>query len=140
MGKDVFKANDFAELMERYNPLAFKDEEGKIMLFKSYQEAYTELLNRLYKAGPKLIDVVVFAVDTWGMTLSDAQRFVASWRTNGFRKNELYLIDWETGGVERDQDLEQIARGCHLITETTFNKDMFKYSLMKFLIDKGFKC
>lgn len=122
---------DLGDFLEQYNPLAFKDASGKIMYFKTYVEAYEELLNRIYKAGPYMVDAVLFCTDTYGMKLQDAQRFVNSWQRYVGVENQFFLIDWKTGGSTRDSDLEKFARGLHLLTETKFNKDMFLYALDK---------
>ena len=134
MKKYILKPRDLVDLIENYNPFAFKDEKQQVMLFRTYEEAYYELFKRIYAAGPIMVDAVVFCVDQWGMTLADAQRFVALWRHSTFKKDELYTFDWETGGTERDKDLEAFARGCHLISETKFNRDMFNYALERFLV------
>lgn len=135
MGKKYVRALGLEELIERYNPFAFKDEKNRIEMYETYEKAYYELFRRIYAAGPKMVDAVVFCVDTWGMTLADAQRFVALWRPMMRKKDELFQFDWKDGGTERDRDLEVFARGCHLISETRFNKDMFSYALERWLHD-----
>lgn len=122
---------DIGDFLERYNPLAFKDARGNIMYFKTYEEAYCELLDRLYLAGPYMIDAVLFCVNTYGMSNVDAQRFVNSWQRHVGAEEQFFMIDWKTGGRKRDMDLETFARGLHLLAETKFNKDMFLSALDK---------
>lgn len=128
----MYSANiDLGEFLELYNPLAFKDARGNIMYFKTYVEAYEELFDRLYKAGPYMIDAVVFCMDNYGMKIQDAQRFVNSWQRYIDVQKQYFLIDWKTGGKERDLQLEKFARGLHLLLESKFNKDMFLCALDK---------
>lgn len=139
MAKLKIQVSDIAELVELYNPFGFKDAKGRIMVFRTYDEAYYELLERIYKAGPKMVDAVLFAVDTWGMPLADAQRFVGSWKMVCGQKEPEFFFDWETGGRDRDTSLERFARGMHLISETKFNSDMFKNALERFKAKIGVK-
>lgn len=125
---------DLGEFLEQYNPLAFKDASGKIMYFKTYVEAYCELLDRLYKAGPYMVDAVLFCMNNYNMKIQDAQRFVNSWQRYVGAENQFFMIDWKTGGSERDKQLETFARGLHLLAETKFNKDMFLFALEKMKI------
>lgn len=122
---------DIATFIEQYNPLALKDAKGTVMYFKTYADCYEELLDRLYKSGPYMIDCVVFCMDTYGMKIQDAKRFVNSWQRYVDISEDFVLIDWLSGGKTRDQQLEKVARALHLLTETKFQKDMFLYALLK---------
>lgn len=123
---------DIGEFLELYNPLAFKDARGHIMYFKTYEDAYLEMLERVYKAGPKMVDAVLFCMNTYGMKLQEAQRFVNSWQRYCGFKDQFMLLDWKTGGAERDKDLESFAKGLHMLVEAHFNKAMFLSALSKF--------
>lgn len=137
MSRLKIKVKDITELIEQYNPFAFKDGKGRIMAFPSYNQAYYELFSRLYKAGPKMVDAVLFAIDTWGMSLQDAQRFIASWKMVVGQESSDFFFDWQHGGAERDKTLERFAKGMHLISETKFNSDMFRDALTRFKISIG---
>lgn len=132
MSNYQFQIDDLATLIEEYNPFAFKNGRNTIMVFRTYEEAYYELLNRIYKAGPIMVDAVLFAVDTWGMSVADGQRFVELWKNVTGIKDQFFLFDWKHGGKERDDLLERFAKGCHLLSETRFNKDMFLSALSRF--------
>lgn len=132
MGGIKIQARDIAELVERYNPFGFKDAKGCIMVFKTYDEAYYELISRVYNAGPLMVDSVLFVVDNLGMNLADAKRFIATWKGYCGVTDSLFLFDWKNGGKDRDLKLEQFAKGMHLISETKFNKDMFLHALDRF--------
>lgn len=125
---------DLGDFLEQYNPLAFKDARGNIMYFKSYSDAYVELLDRIYLAGPHMVDAVLFCINNYGMAIADAARFVNGWQRYVGAKEQFFMIDWQTGGKERDRQLEIFARGLHLLTETKFNKDMFLDALEKIKI------
>lgn len=132
MGSIKLNVRDMAELVEQYNPFGFKDPRGRIMVFRTYDEAYYELISRIYKAGPLMVDATLFVVDNLGMTLTDAKKFVATWRGYVGVTDPLFFIDWKRGGKERDKQIEQFARGMHLISETSFNADMFRNALERF--------
>lgn len=132
MGKIKIQARDIAELVELYNPFGFKDPKGRIMVFRTYDEAYYELLERVYKAGPTMVDLVLFVVDNLGMSLQEAKKFVYLWKGYCGVKDTLFLFDWKNGGKDRDKQLEQIARGMHILSETKFNNDMFLSALNRF--------
>lgn len=132
MGSFKIHANDIAELVERYNPFGFKDERSRIMVFRTYDEAYYELISRVYKAGPIMVDIDLFLVDNLGMTLAEAKKFFALWRGCSGATDPIFLFDWQNGGKDRDQKLEQICKGMHLLSETKFNRDMFLSALNRF--------
>lgn len=131
--KQFYDLGDF--LLER-NPLAFKDAKSHIMYFETYREAYYELLLRLYKAGPKYVDLVLFVMDTYGMTKSDAERWVGRWRSLGVNTQEV-LINWyKVEGADLSEDkrlIEKIAKCLHTLVESKFNRDMFMSAWDEFI-------
>ena len=103
-----------------------------LICFKDYDAAYFELLTRLYNAGPKYIDMILFCHDNWGMKPVDGSRFVNLCRRACGLPGETLLIDWKDGGAGRDLLLQTLAKGAHLITETKFNTSMFLNALNRF--------
>ncbi len=134
MPKLKVEARDIAEFIENYNPFGFKDKNGCLMCFDTYEKAYLELFERIYNAGPKMVDAVLFVCDNLGMRIADAQRFVALWKPVTGQADDEYFFSWtdEDGCLLRS--LENFARGMHLISETKFNKDMFLSAVEKFRI------
>ena len=132
MNRMKLDTRDVAEFIEKYNPFGFKDEKGAFMIFKDYDAAYFELLTRLYNAGPKYIDMILFCHDNWGMKPVDGSRFVNLCRRACGLPGETLLIDWKDGGAGRDRLLQTLAKGAHLITETKFNTSMFLNALNRF--------
>lgn len=132
MGKLQIQAKDISDVIEQYNPFAFKDAKNRIMIFKTYREAYFELLERIYKAGPLMVDAVVFCVDNFGMEFRDAVRFVNLWYSVTGRRDHEYLFNW-TVPAEAEQMAERFAKGMHTISETKFNKDLFKAAFDSFI-------
>ena len=126
---------DLAELIEVYNPFGFKTPNRVIMIFPTYEECYMEMLNRMYQSFPRYVDLVLFCVDNLDMPHLDAERFIRGWRSLSVGAE--FLIDWKEGGKERDHILENVARGLHTISGTTFNKDMFYMALEKFKIQNN---
>lgn len=128
------------DVLKKYNPFALKKEDGTVMMFKSYVEAYQELLQRMYDASQKgYFDIPLFIVENYGMTLPFALQFLLSY----FGEVRIYmeqdeswqgevLIRWDRL-IGRDYYcLCSIVTGFHWITETKFNKDMFNYALDMF--------
>ena len=59
--KSWFDPKDLVYIIERYNPFAFKDKEGRLLLFKDYTAAYRYTLKQLAKRFPKgYIDMTIF--------------------------------------------------------------------------------
>ena len=57
--KSWFDPKDLVYIIERYNPFAFKDKEGRLLLFKDYTAAYRYTLKQLAKRFPKgYIDMI----------------------------------------------------------------------------------
>lgn len=133
MGNSKIKvdARDIAELIENYNPFGFKDSKQRIMVFRDYEAAYIELIDRLYQAGPMMVDAVLFLKDNLGMPIIEAQDFVRLWKFVVGQKEDDFFFDWKKGGYYLDAPLERFAKGMHLLSETRFNKDMFKSALEK---------
>lgn len=132
MKKNKIKVSGIEEAILLYNPFVFKDQSGRFMMFPTLEDSYYELLQRIYDAGPTMVDVIVFFVDTYGMPYVEAQNYVRGWLSVIGMKEAVFLFDWKNGGKQRDADLEKFARGMHLMSETKFNKDMFLGALAKF--------
>lgn len=131
--KDYF---DLGEFLEARNPLAFKDSKQKIMFFETYKEAYLELLERLYKAGPKYIDLVLFVINTYGMSKPDAERWVGRWKSLGVNSEQVLLNWYDIEGADLNVDRElvaKIAKCLHTLVESKFNSDMFLAAWNEFI-------
>lgn len=134
MPKLKVQARDIADFIENYNPFGFKDKRGGLMCFDTYEKAYLELFERIYKAGPKMVDAVLFVCDNLGMSIQDAQRFVCLWKPVSGQSDDEYFFSWTNEDGCLNQNLERFAKGIHLISETKFNKDMFLMAVEKFKI------
>lgn len=128
---------DISDFVELYNPFLLRDRRGKLMVFKDYQALYKETLERLWQSGPYYIDMVLFVKDQIeGMTLKDAERFVASWRRRGGkRESEWYLFDWRNGEVKSElyNQVVEIMTGLHSLSETNLNFDMLRSAFDEFM-------
>lgn len=122
---------DLEEFLVQRNPLAFKDDKGNVMYFKTYMEAYYEMIHRVYLSGPKYVDLVLLCVKTYGMEKNDAERFVKKWRCYGVNE-DFMLLNWN---IKDDGDrrmltdsLRKIAQGLHMLVGAKFNNDMFLFA------------
>ena len=129
MAKRVFKYSDFAEMMEKYNPFALKNEKSEIMMFENYRKVYEYTLKRLYEKYPRgYIDLVLFVHEECGIPFADAEREVKGWRK--YCANSVTLVEWKKADMARNNELRNILFSLHLITETSFNEVEFKQSLV----------
>lgn len=127
---------DLGEFLESCNPLAFKKKDGSICYFRSYEDAYLEFLKRLYEAGPRYVDLVLFVMNEYGMTKAEGERFVKTWWSLGVRQ-DFVLTQWQVE-CEGDEhilrnDTMQICQGLHTLAETKFQKDMYYSAFDKYL-------
>lgn len=125
-----------SDFLEERNPLSFKDAKGKIMYFRDYESAYYEFFQRIFEAGPKYVDMVLFCMDTYGMTKSDAERFVSRWRCFGITEDAI-LTNWWFGDNQLERKrlidcLQGVAQGLHMLAGTKFKKDMFLGAFSRF--------
>lgn len=137
-------SDEFFELMERVNPFAFKDEKGKICVFKDYSEAYLDCIDKLRQMGfGGWVDLVVFMNKHCGFEMADAERFMKHFENSGaLSKNDysnktgLVQIDW-TDYKDMQRVLPRIMCGLHWVLETKFNPDMFKHALDRWCVLNG---
>lgn len=126
--------NGLEDFVLKHNPFVFRDENGDLMFFKTYEDLYYETLERLFKAGPYFIDMVLFVKDNVGMSFTDSKRFVNSWRSFGLR-DDCYLFDWRgTDGVGfAKRDCREVLIGLHGLSETKFNESMYLSAFDRFV-------
>lgn len=130
------KIEGMAEMLEVYNPMVLRDEKGVIMSFADYSECYFELIKRFYGVGGPYVDLVLFVVETWGLSEVDAVRFVRTWHSLvDFPKEGFVVVDWMNGGKERDKMIEGVVNCCHTLTKTKFDRNMFLSALNKFKLN-----
>lgn len=61
-------------MLERYNPFALVDGEGALEKFENENDAYFEVIKRLYEMFPRgFVDVALFMVRQQGITLTQAE-------------------------------------------------------------------
>lgn len=123
--------NDLSDVILVYNPFCLKNDKGTLMVFETYEEAYVELLRRLYKAGPTAVDPVVFLCDNLGMANMDAVDFVKSWGRKYRETTQLFLFDWSEDNRETDYYAREFCWCMHQLSETQFNEAMFNNALCR---------
>lgn len=133
---------DLGDFLVARNPLAFKDEKNTIMYFQTYKEAYEEMLERLYKAGPVYVDLVLFAMDTYGMEKKDAEQFVRKFWSIGLKEQEL-LLNWQSEAPSERarlrEQLAKVAKGLHMLVESKFQSDMFLAAFDAFMVKLNYQ-
>lgn len=129
------KAQSFEELMQRYNPFGYKQENGKVCMFANYKDVYLYTMERLYISFPRgYIDMVVFLTDMTGMPEHECKDIIET-QFKQFNINDvLQLPDmWSTTSVYMSNVLVRIMQGLHTITETQFSPMYFQQALEEFM-------
>ena len=128
----------FAEALADYDPFCFKKADGRFQMFKTYSDAYLELLQRLKDQFPAgYIDIIVFLVDNCSMKYNYALSYLPQLERLGCNvRNDrdwsgVVLVNWKKFD-DSVFALERIAQGMHLILGTEFNRDMFKNAVERF--------
>lgn len=119
----------FEEMIEKYNPFAFKDAKGEAMLFSDYGEVYKYLFKTLAEECPAgYVDLPLFMHKRTGMPLADCKSFVRSW----WKKDEVVRLDW-TFFPQVRSFLIELATMFHKISETAIDHEKLQMRLQVFL-------
>lgn len=123
------------DFVMKINPFVLRNEKDELINFSSDEALYKETLERLYKAGPYYVDMVLFCKDTIGLSFSDSKRFVDSWVRFRRRKDQFYLFDWRSleGRKQALLDCTEIMIGLHSLSETKFNHSAFSSAFSEFV-------
>lgn len=130
-----FSYKDFEEMIEKYNPFGFKQEDGKIEMYVDYGVAYFDCMKKIYEQFPKgLVDLILFLHQATTLPIRDAEREFK--RMIPFVGNcELIAVDFITPTRESlVREMRPIMKALHTITETKFNESYFLQAVDKFLV------
>ena len=130
--KSWFDSKDLVYIIERYNPFAFKDKEGRLLLFKDYTAAYRYTLKQLAKRFPKgYIDMTIFLCEQMSISLKETVQEVTQWKELGIKDDIFYLKIWERT-TERNIMLSEIFKALHMISGTKFDEISFRTAMKEF--------
>ena len=130
--KSWFDPKDLVYIIERYNPFAFKDKEGRLLLFKDYTAAYRYTLKQLAKRFPKgYIDMTIFLCEQMSISLKETVQEVTQWKELGIKDDIFYLKIWERT-TERNSMLTDIFKVLHMISGTKFDEISFRTAMKEF--------
>jgi hypothetical protein len=130
--KSWFDPKDLVYIIERYNPFAFKDKEGRLLLFKDYTAAYRYTLKQLAKRFPKgYIDMTIFLCEQMSISLKETVQEVTQWKELGIKDDIFYLKIWERT-TERNSMLTDIFKVLHMISGTKFDEFSFRIAMKEF--------
>ena len=130
--KSWFDTKDLVYIIERYNPFAFKDKEGRLLLFKDYTAAYRYTLKQLAKRFPKgYIDMTIFLCEQMSISLKETVQEVTQWKELGIKDDIFYLKIWERT-TERNSMLTDIFKALHMISGTKFDEISFRTAMKEF--------
>lgn len=122
-------ASCFEELIEKYNPFAFKDAKGEPMLFSDYGKIYEYLFKCLAEECPVgYIDLPLFMHKRTKMPLNDCKHFIGTW----WKRGEVVHLDW-TYFPEVRPFLIDLVDLFHKISETAIDHEKLQMRLAVFL-------
>lgn len=115
----------FEDLITRFNPFGFKEQDGTSMAFPNYGEVYLFTLRRLQSQFPRgFVDITLFIHQMSQMPMSDCKQVVKSFKTLGLNDGVM-LIEYWNPETNPKYEFEKIMRAFHTLSETTFNKDYY---------------
>lgn len=121
--------SSFEELIEKYNPFAFKDAKGEAMLFSDYGKIYEYTFKCLAdECSGGYVDLPLFMHKRTGMPLADCRHFVNTW----YKKGEIVRLDW-TFFPDVRAFLIELVTMFHKVSETTIDHEMLQRKLAVFL-------
>lgn len=130
--REWFNPQDFADLIERFNPFGFKEPGGKIRSFEDYGKVYEYTLEKLAMTFPRgYIDVPLFIHNETGMPIGDCENIVSDMKCYGLTEEEYLVEIWESGS-ERNTFFRQLLQGLHMISETKFSESYYIQALRNF--------
>lgn len=126
-----FNPKNFMDLIERFNPFGFKQENGDTQVFHTYKDCYYFTMRKLYLMFPRgYCDMALFLEAQTKLPFQDSLRVVKGWKTMGV--GEVMMIDFRTNDRARSHELTLVMKALHTISETKFNEAMFAEALINF--------
>lgn len=132
MRRAIFNFRDFEEMIEKYNPFGFKNENGEICMFETYKDAYKYALRKLgddMTAG--FVDLPLYISKNTGLIIQEAEREAARMRPL-WGPRDVQLIDLRNFKDGADSQLKNFIKCLHTITETKFDEASFQEALVWF--------
>lgn len=131
--EQIFAATNFEELMEEHDPFAIKDEKGKIKFFKTYEDVYYFVLMHLFYNNRRgYVDLVLLVSQLTKLTIKESETVVADMHGLWGKEDALIIpMPWIKEFEEQTEDLKNLFKCLHLITETKFNEYDFDSALAR---------
>lgn len=121
------------DYLEKFNPLALKDEKNRIRHFKTRDENYLFVLKDMRKYCKRgYVELALLVKHLTGMddeTCEDVHNAIC--KIYGCEKDKPMFVDWSDAGREKEK-LQAILTGMHTITETEFDWASFEYAWLVF--------
>lgn len=135
----------FFEAMEHYNPFCIKDAFGRVKSFKTYEDAYLDILKRMLMDSPRgYLDVQLFLTRHCGLSNMHAADFIDNFYKEGALRrgvepdgHQVVMIDWSDEDWLRGY-LPKFMRSLHWLLETHYDSEMFGRAFDKFYRTKSF--
>ena len=124
--KSVKMPSDLMELMDEHAPLLLRDDDGRLMFFKSFKKMYLELLKQLrrdYSRG--YIEVAHYLDRHYNFSIYEVDAQLKYWNRK-YQLPAIFMVNWN---ALEDIDYKQLKMLCqclHEITETQFSEVNFK--------------
>lgn len=126
------EASDLQDYIEKYNPLALRDNEKKLMYFSFHSECYLYFLEWLFKKCSRgFIDPLLMLMDLYDLDNSEAMSIAGVLKAKRYILSDPLLVMWA-----RESDtvmtLRRIIQGLCYYTECTFEEPSFIIALDEF--------
>ena len=130
-----FNPQDFADMIERFNPFGFKKSNGESLIFETYLGVYKYTLDKLTAMFPRgYVDLVLFLHEMTGMPANDCKQIVKSWKSLGVE--ETMLIEFWSASPDRSIQLKRIMQALHSLSGTHFNEAYFSEAMRELDTEK----
>lgn len=128
------KAENFEDLIKRFNPFGFKDKNKESMMFKDYGAVYIYTMRKLYEEFPRgYIDVALFLHK---MTLQPLAVTTMFCKKSTFVKcinKGVYLCEPDENGLPPKGCYANLMKAFHTLSETNFSQDYFNDAWERFI-------
>lgn len=131
--KAKLNPKDYVDIIKRFNPFGFRDDDNKSMVFMDYSLLYYWVMETLITAFPRgYIDLTIFIMKAMKITLPDAERIFKAYFQQTF-KRDIQLIDlWDEESKLRNDFLKNLLVCFHQYSNSKFSNDYFLNALNMF--------
>lgn len=131
--KEIFDAQTYKELLEKFNPFGFKEPDGRSSVFNNYGELYYHIMEKIVTTFPRgYIDIILLIMEEMKISINDAEKIFRKHFMRVF-KTEYKLVElWNEDDKERDKFFRDLLFCFHSYSGTKFNESYYRDALLKY--------